>query len=275
MAFEKEVEAYRREGFTVLKGVIPRKRVDAVLSEIGDIFRPILRHHAIDGAGAKGQHFEAALVSLFSQYMPEYLAAAKAAQSSPAVHAMGASEPIIDIVRAFGISQPLIAVRPVTHILSETLKVPGGYHRTPPHQDWRSIQGSLDAIVVWLPLVSVDRGFGALEVIPGSHLGGLLPTRRDPFGNVIDEVDIDLNGFIPVEVEPGDAVVFSMFTVHRTGAEQRAGIRWAVSLRYNNAAAPDFADHGYPNPFVYKSQDDLLFDEFPSPEAVRGIFKAG
>jgi hypothetical protein len=46
-------------------------------------------------------------------------------------------------------------------------------------------------------------------------------------------------------------------------------------LRYNNAAAPDFADHGYPNPFVYKSQDDLLFDEFPSPEAVRGIFKAG
>jgi len=275
VAFEKEVEAYRREGFAVLKDVIPRKRVDAVLSEIGDIFRPILRHHAIDGAEAKGQHFEAALVSLFSQYMPEYLAAAKATQSSPALHAMGASEPIIDIVRAFGIAQPLIAVRPVTHILSETLKVPGGYHRTPPHQDWRSVQGSLDAIVVWLPLVSVDRGFGALEVIPGSHLSGLLPTRRDPFGNVIDEVDIDLNGFIPVEVEPGDAVVFSMFTVHRTGAEQRAGIRWAISLRYNNAAAPDFADHGYPNPFVYKSQDDLLFDEFPSPEAVRGIFKAG
>ena len=275
MAFKKEVEAYRREGFAVLKDVIPQIRVDALRAEVEDIFRPILRKHAIDGAEAKGQRFEDALVSLFSQNLSEYLAAAKATQSSPALHALGASEPIIEIVRAFGIAQPLIAVRPVTHILSESLKVPGGYHRTPPHQDWRSVQGSLDAIVVWLPLVSVDRGFGALEVIPGSHLGGLLPTRRDPFGNVIDEKDIDLNGFIPVEVEPGDAVVFSMFTVHRTGAERRAGIRWAVSLRYNNAAAPDFADHGYPNPFVYKSQDDLLFDDFPSPEAVRGIFKAG
>lgn len=275
MAFKKEVEAYRREGFAVLKDVIPQIRVDALRAEVEDIFRPILRKHAIDGAKAKGQRFEDALVSLFSQNLSEYLAAAKATQSSPALHALGASEPIIEIVRAFGIALPLIAVRPVTHILSESLKVPGGYHRTPPHQDWRSVQGSLDAIVVWLPLVSVDRGFGALEVIPGSHLGGLLPTRRDPFGNVIDEKNVDLNGFIPVEVEPGDAVVFSMFTVHRTGAEQRAGIRWAVSLRYNNAAAPDFADHGYPNPFVYKSQDDLLFDDFPSPEAVRGIFKAG
>ncbi|MGB0553424.1 MAG: phytanoyl-CoA dioxygenase family protein [Alphaproteobacteria bacterium] len=275
MAFKKEVDAYRREGFAVLKDVIPQIRVDALRAEVEDIFRPILRKHAIDGAKAKGQHFEDALISLFSQNLSEYLAAAKATQFSPGLHALGASEPIIEIVRAFGIAQPLIAVRPVTHILSESLKVPGGYHRTPPHQDWRSVQGSLDAIVVWLPLVSVDRGFGALEVIPGSHLRGLLPTCRDSFGNVIDEKDVDLNGFIPVEVEPGDAVVFSMFTVHRTGAEQRAGIRWAVSLRYNNAAAPDFADHGYPDPFVYKPQDDLLFDEFPSPEAVRQIFKAG
>lgn len=275
MAFEIEAEAYRQEGFAVLKEVIPRNRVDAMLAEFRDIFRPILRRHDIEDAETDGERFEAALVSLFTKNMSEYLAAAKATQSSPALHALGASEPVIDIARTFGIVQPLIAVYPVTHILSESLKVPGGYHRTPPHQDWRSVQGSLDGIVIWLPLVSVDRGFGPLEIIPGSHLGGLLPTRRDPFGNVIDEMSIDPIGFVPVEAEPGDAVVFSMFTVHRTGAEQRPGIRWAVSLRYNNAAAPDFAAHGYPNPFVYKSQDDLLFEEFPSPAAVRCVFKSG
>jgi phytanoyl-CoA hydroxylase len=274
VAFEKEAEAYRQEGFAVLKDIIPRKRIDALLAEFRNIFRPILRHHDIEGADADGELFEAALVSLFTQNMSEFLAVAKATQSSPALHALGASEPIIDIARRFGIVQPLIAVHPVTHILSESLKVPGGYHRTPPHQDWRSVQGSLDAIVIWLPLVSVDRGFGTLEIIPGSHLGGLLPTHRDPFGNVIDEMSIDRNGFVTVEAEPGDAVVFSMFTVHRTGAEQRPGIRWAVSLRYNNAAAPDFAAHGYPNPFVCKSQDELLFEGFPSPAAVRGVFKS-
>jgi ectoine hydroxylase-related dioxygenase (phytanoyl-CoA dioxygenase family) len=274
VAFEKEAETYRQEGFAVLKEVIPRNRVNAMLAEFREIFRPILRRHDIEDAETDGERFEAALVSLFTKNTSEYLAAAKATQSSPALHALGASEPVIDIARTFGIVQPLIAVYPVTHILSESLKVPGGYHRTPPHQDWRSVQGSLDGIVIWLPLVSVDRGFGPLEIIPRSHLGGLLPTRRDPFGNVIDEMSIDPIRFVPVEAEPGDAVVFSMFTVHRTGVEQRPGIRWAVSLRYNNAAAPDFAAHGYPNPFVYKSQDNLLFEGFPSPAAVRSVFKS-
>jgi hypothetical protein len=37
-------------------------------------------------------------------------------------------------------------------------------------------------------------------------------------------MSIDPNGFVPVEAELGDALVFLMFTVHFTGAEQRAGI---------------------------------------------------
>ena len=118
VAFEKEVEAYRQEGFAVLKDVIPRNRVDAVLTEIKNIFRPILRRHNIEDGDADGGHFEATLVSLFTQNLLENLAAVKSRQSSPALHALGESEPVIDITHTFGIAQPLIAVRPVTHILS-------------------------------------------------------------------------------------------------------------------------------------------------------------
>ena len=40
------------------------------------------------------------------------------------------------------------------------------------------MQGSLNAIVVWVPLVDVAE-LGALEIIPGSHLWGLQESHED------------------------------------------------------------------------------------------------
>ena len=272
MAYEAEISGYSETGFAILKNAFEASMVDSILCEVCDVFRPILKCHGISSSESVGAEFGVALEELFRQDMSAYLSAAKATQSVPGLHAFGAGHEMIELVRQFGLAQPLIAVRPVVHILSDFLRVSEGYHRTPPHQDWRSVQGSLDSIVVWLPLVAVNRDFGAIEVIPGSHLEGLLETRRDRFGNVVKESLVDNERFVPVEAEPGDTVVFSMFTVHRTGKEQRSGIRWASSFRYNNAANPDYAAHGYPNPFNYNSQDDLLIDGFPKPCDVRAVF---
>lgn len=275
MVPREKLDTYRRDGVTVVRGAVSPMDATALLSEFRAIFRPQLARHGIAGAEAEGADFDEALFALFRADMQCYLAAAKATQLVPMLHALAAAGPVLDLARGFGVTRPLIAVRPVVHILADALQVPGGYHRTPPHQDWRSVQGSLDALVVWLPLVPVDKGFGALEVIPGSHKQGLFGTVRDPFGNVVAPAQIDETAFVPVEAAPGDAVVFSMFTVHRTGIEQRSGIRWAVSLRYNNAAAPDFIARNYPNPFVYRSQDGLLFEGFPAASDVRSAFGDG
>ena len=275
MSYETKFAEYCKNGFAILRGAFDVVAVEQVLRETREVFQPVLGQYGIDAPDAGGTAFDDALEELFRRNMPAYLSAAKATQSALALHALGVCGQMIELVRSFGIAQPLIAVRPVVHIVSDALQVPGGYHRTPAHQDWRSVQGSLDALVVWLPLVPIDCQFGTLEVVPGSHLDGLYKTRSDPFGNVLDDAAFDEARFVPVEVGPGDAVVFSMFTVHRTGAEQRRGVRWAASFRYNNAASPDYAAHGYPSPFVYKSQDELLFDRFPTSEDVRAIFGKG
>ncbi len=204
--------------------------------------------------------------------MSSYLAAAKLTQYLPALHRLGVSEPVLGVLSDLGLTHPVISTRPVVHIISEALKIPGGYHRTPPHQDWRSVQGSLDAVVAWMPLVSADADNAPLEVIPGSHRMGLLPSEPHIFGNRVQAAAIEGQSFETIEAEPGDLVIFSMFLVHRTGAAQGDGVRWAVSFRYNNLDEPSFAARDYPNPYIYKPRDDLLVDGFPDLADLAPIF---
>ncbi len=266
------VSDYRERGYCVLKAVIEPIVIAEIKSEIQSIFTPLLQRHQITDGSVVDRDFDSALGELFRRDMNGFLAAAKATQLSPKLHNLGSSESMIRLVKKFGLSQPIIAVRPVVHILSDELQVPQGYHRTPAHQDWRSVQGSVDAIVVWLPLVEVNAAFGPLEIWPGSHRLGLFETRPDPFGNVVVEAELEEDKLVPVSVDPGDAIAFSMFTVHRTGKEQSPGIRWAISFRYNNAADEDFIEHGYPNPFVYQSEGELLVKNYPTLQDVQRVF---
>ena len=40
------------------------------------------------------------------------------------------------------------------------------YYKVFPHQDWRSMQGSLDSVVIWTPLNQIDSDMGPLNIIP-------------------------------------------------------------------------------------------------------------
>ena len=191
MTIAEKLEDYRRDGIVVLRGAVPPVGLAELLRQFHEVFRHQIRRHGISHGALGTVAFEDAIRDLFAADMKSYLAAAKATQNLPALHALGTSGPVLDLVRGLGIGAPMIAVRPVVHILAEALKVPGGYHRTPPHQDWRSVQGSLNGLVVWLPLVPVDREFGALEVLPGSHLGGLRPSEPHAFGNVVPAAEIN------------------------------------------------------------------------------------
>jgi len=106
------------------------------------------------------------------------------------------------------------------------------------------MQGSLDSIVVWVPLADVDFSLGALEVVPGSHKLGLLTTELiNSFGKVDRFSDDD---FISVEAAQGDALFFSSFLVHRSGVNTTDSIRWSCHFRYNNRCEETFIERGYP-----------------------------
>ena len=96
------------------------------------------------------------------------------------------------------------------------------------------MQGSLNAMVVWIPLVDIDEQLGRLRVVPGSHRAGLCESQPDDWYRHIEGVsDAD---FVSAEVRAGDALFFSAFLVHASGDNTTDAIRWSCHFRYNDLA---------------------------------------
>jgi ectoine hydroxylase-related dioxygenase (phytanoyl-CoA dioxygenase family) len=132
------------------------------------------------------------------------------------------------------------------------------------------MQGSLNAIVVWIPLVDINEQLGALRVVPGSHREGLLESQPDEWYRHIEGTsDAD---FLSVEVRAGDALFFSAFLVHASGDNTTDAIRWSCHFRYNDLAEATYVARNYPSPYVYKPQQELITPGFPDPTLVRQAF---
>lgn len=171
------------------------------------------------------------------------------------------------------IYKSLIPTGPVVHIMSKDLMIPGGYYGLPPHQDYPSMQGSLDSLIAWVPLVNIDKDFYPLEIIPRSNNEGMLPGKMTEKYYEIDPLLYKNDDFISVEVEVGDVVLMSSFTVHRSGTNGRADdVRIACSIRFDNVEEESFIKRTYPT--VYKRTVDriLLEEGFPTKDQVRNIF---
>ena len=132
------------------------------------------------------------------------------------------------------------------------------------------MQGSLNAIVVWVPLMDIAQELGALEIIPGSHLWGLLESHEDEWYRRIG--GLQDNQYQSMEMNAGDALFFSAFLVHRSGNNVTDSIRWSCHFPYNDQEEPKFVSRKYPNPYTYAPQQDLVTKDFPSIEELQRVF---
>jgi hypothetical protein len=213
------------------------------------------------------------MAQLFRDHLSTFINCGKQAQHLVSLHRMGLNEQILNVVRQVGVEWPNICTRPVLFFNSPRLAKSEVYWRVFPHQDWRSMQGSLDSVVVWAPLADLPPELGPLEIVPGSHLDGLVTDDVvDGFGKV-PEGYLHEKTFESLPCQLGDIVLFSSFLVHRSGTNSSPGIRWSCHFRYNNLAEPTFVERGYPHPYLYKPTDELLTAGFPLAPQVREVFR--
>lgn len=184
---------------------------------------------------------EKSLKKIFDKGVDQYIGFLSAQAKLAFFQKMFLSNGVYAIFDFININPVLITSQPVLHIMSPSLRIPDGYYGTAAHQDWPSTQGSLDCVTVWIPLIDASIGNFPLEVIPGSHLGGL---REGKLNGSILEVEADDKEFVPVECRAGDVIFMSGFLVHRTGKGN--GFRVAVSQRFDNANEQTFIERGYP-----------------------------
>jgi phytanoyl-CoA hydroxylase len=208
---------------------------------------------------------------LFELDLPAFMSCGKQAQHLVSLHRLSLDHRIVATLNELGLSFPNIGMRPLLSFHHPRLAQKEVFWRLPLHQDWRVTQGSLDSVAVWLPLVDIDKSLGALEIAPCSHRWGLVP------GGQVDNDDyitpeVDPSTLLPVEMHRGDALFFSTLLVHRSGNNVTESIRWSCHFRYNNLLEKTFIQRGYPHPFTYKPQRDLITASFPTTAEVNDIF---
>lgn len=269
-------EAFLAEGYAIFRGALDRAWLDEINAEMLELFRIQLRRRGlpISATGDFREDFHADALALLRADVPAYISTARMTQMFPSVHRLMISAPVMEIARTLGIEFPVISTRVSNHIISDLLKIPGGYHKSPPHQDWRAIQGSLDSIVLWAPTTPVTDHSHPLEVVPRSHLLGLCPTVDHIQTPAVSDPRIREEDYVPLAMQPGDIVAFSTFLVHRTGEQGDGRVRIAYSGRFNNAAESTFVEHGYPTPYKYSYQTELIVPDFPKPQDLARIFPA-
>lgn len=267
------VKEYRENGFVLERGFFGVDEIDAIREDAKEIFIRQMRRHEIVGAGEiDEQEFERGMFRLFEADLGTFGNCGKQAQHLISLHRLSLDRRITDRLGEMGLGFPNISTRPVMYFNHRRLAKKEVYWKLSAHQDWRSMQGSLDSVVVWVPLVDVDRSLGALEIIPGSHRWGLLEAEMaDGYGQLEDE--LEPSKMIPVEVSKGDALFFSSFLAHQSGNNVTESIRWSCHFRYNNLDERTFVERGYPHPYLYRPQEALITNGFPTPEMVAGVFE--
>jgi hypothetical protein len=262
---------YDENGYVHLPSFLDKAMVARVREDAKTVFINQLCHRGIlPTREVSEQQFETAVYQFFRDDIEGFVNCGKTCQHLVSLHRLALSEILISKLRDFGIQTPNICTRPVLFFNSSHLAKSESYYKAPPHQDWRSMQGSLNAIVIWVPLVDIAKDLGALEIIPGSHMLGLLDSIEDDWYRSIEGTTNDQ--YVPVEVEAGDVLLFSSFLLHRSGNNTTDSIRWSCHFRYNDLDERTFVERKYPNPYIYKPEQELITKDFPTKANLQRVF---
>jgi len=221
---EGAVTAFRRDGATPLRGLVPPQDIADLRTAVDRLVtRPSPRAKVASAAGDPGFFLED-----FCNW-PEIPAFRRFAEAGPLAEAAAA----------------LMGAREVRFYHDHVLVKESGTRTptpTPWHQDqpYYNIDGRM-TVSFWIPLDAVSRA-STLEFLAGSHLGPWLMPRsfadREakwfPEGALGDLPDIAADRaahpILGWALEPGDAVAFHMLTLHAAAGSPTR--RRVVSARY-------------------------------------------
>lgn len=139
-------------------------------------------------------------------------------------------------------------------------KLPGGAGFQP-HQDAPAFTafGQSYHVTVMIAVDPATRENGCLEVVEQLHGSGLLPQASD---GTLQREWVEQQIWKPVEMAPGDVLIFDSYLAHRSGPNRTNQPRRALYVTYNRVSAGSHRD-------AYFRQKRAAFP--PECERVQGV----
>jgi len=240
---QQEKQLLKEQGYVILKKFFEKEYIDNLRKKAEDIFKIQFDRFGYDG------DFQSNMIRLFKEHETVFINCGKIIQTGLLeLYKLPLEDKLIDKIKELGIQFPNLCTRPVLFFNHPQLAKEEIYYKTPPHQDWSSMESSMNSVVVWVPLVDVNKENGSILIWPETHKLGPLS-----FSSVGGFAKVDVEGdFIQPELEVGDIAIFSTLLIHGSGDIMNDTIRWSCHYRYTDMLEQDYIERDFPNPYVYK-----------------------
>ena len=237
---EPEWESYRRDGFIVRRSVFDETDLTELRTASEEVIAQIVAHRQGRRLPAGSYTFELARTS---NTIIKWEGDTDVVHGiEPFVHLHPTFQKYAEDPRFVEISKDLVGAEDVglfTEKLNYKRARAGGpvvLHQDHPY--WTDSVDDIDHIVtIMLLLDDSDETNGCLEVVPGSHLGGVHP-GKDVEGfasNEIDDTTFDMSRLVPCPLAAGDFVAFGPDLIHRSQPNRSEGDRRAFLYTYQPA----------------------------------------
>ena len=261
---EDIIESYTKNGFAIVKNIVPAQRINSLLENIFNLFC----RYSTDYQELKNMEkpwntelFHKKLIE-FRQKDPESFGAIyDSLKTSLTLTQLITDNKVVDFVAKF------LKIKPSDLSISEPmcrLDVPNDKRNTLDWHQERSFfpqnRNGLNGLVCWIPLTDITEEMGPMHISPRSHAEGQLKLSNKTKKNMsyttqipVPEEFVSKYEDLAVRANAGDAVFFNMLLFHRSGQNISNKIRLATQGRFHTSTADDFIPFdliNYYNPFV-------------------------
>ena len=276
------INDYNKNGYSVLRNIVPHGRIDALLENIYKLYRKYSTDTELDKLESpwKSGLFHKKLIEFRKEEPKLFGAIYDSLKTSLTLTQLVSDDIIVDNVAKF------LKVEPGDVSISEPmcrLDVPDDKRNALEWHQERSFfpqnRDGLHSLVCWIPLTDVTEEMGAIHISPESHTSGLLvPTQNEKKSELstrqisVPEEYVKKYEDLVVTVHVGDVVFFNMLLFHRSGVNISDKVRFAVQSRFHTATADDFIPFelvNYYNPDIKQKLIEKNYDCSDIPDNLR------